>query len=167
MPVVRKNNIRKCQSFVIRNLNGTAKNSKSSEFTNYYKNYDYDYRVDSVARSVYDKNSAVVHMVTGEDVQYIDNFGKALGLSKAESIDRAGTTKTFDVACESKKFYVNALDFIRREAKPLTDKNGENLELQVFFSPKYTKKGILKSFEYVNALFVPRSQDLKIRQQNK
>ena len=36
VPVIKNENIRKCQSFVVRNLNGTAKNMRNDDFVNFY-----------------------------------------------------------------------------------------------------------------------------------
>ena len=170
VPVTKKDNIRKCQSYVIRNLNGTAKNKKNNDFINYFRTFDFDYKRNPIARSVYDRDNAVVHMVTGPDVAYVNGYGKTLGMTKADALDKVGTTKTFEVSYESKRFYENVLNFIRTETRPIRNSQRNPLELQVYFNPTYISqgqnKGKLKGFEFVSANFAPRTPDRVIRDNN-
>ena len=57
VPVMKNENIRKCQSFVARNLNGTAKNCKDDGFVEFYKMHDNDYANRPEIHSVYQQKA--------------------------------------------------------------------------------------------------------------
>jgi len=152
--VVRDENIRKCQSFIVRNLNGTAKNMKDEGFVDFYKSYDRDYVNNPSVRSVYDKNRPVVYLVTGEDVNYVDKLAKPIGIAKGEAMDRYGSSKSFESASASNSFFRSVKAFFNNECQRLKSNDGQNLSLKVYFDPKYNKKNKLVGFNFVNARFV-------------
>ncbi|MBQ3641345.1 hypothetical protein II906_05415 [bacterium] len=163
-PVTKKSNLRKCHSFVIRNLTGSAKNNKNAEFVDTFKSMDREYRNNKAARSYYDKNKALVHLLTGDDVSNVDEFAKSLGIAKGDALDRAGTTHTFEVSMTSQNVYDKVMSYISHDARPIRDENRTPLELRVFFNPKYKKNGDLKGFEYIESKFLPRSKDFDVRE---
>ena len=55
------------------------------------------------------------------------------------------------------------MNFINHETKAIKNSDGDSLELQVYFNPAYIMKGKntgkLKGFDYVKAVFAPRTPD--------
>lgn len=154
MPVTSNEYIKKCQSFVVRNLNGTAKNNVSEEFVELYKSYDKDYAKNPVVRSVYDKNRPIVHMFSGTETDIIDNYAKPVGRAKGEAMDAIGKSKSFESSVASRNFFKNVRSYINGSARRLKSENGKNLSLVVYFNPKYTRNDNLKKFEYAGAVFL-------------
>ncbi len=152
--VVQDKNIRKCQSFIVRNLNGTAKNMKDEDFVDFYRAYDRDYAINPLVRSVYDKDRPVVYLVTGKDVNYVDKLAKPIGIAKGEAMDRYGSSKSFESISESNTFFRKVKEFFKNKCQRLKSDDGQNLSLKVYFDPKYNKKNNLVGFNFVNARFV-------------
>lgn len=158
-PVKRKENIRKCQSKVVRNLNGSLKKNKNEDFVDYYKSYDKDYKRNPVVRSVYSRLTPTVYMVSGKDVDVIDDFGKGVGIAKRESMEAFGHSQSFEARHTADMFFYNVKNYLLNRAHRLKSDNGKDLTLQVFFQPKYTKEHKVKDFEYVNARFVEETTE--------
>lgn len=153
-PVLKEENIRKCQSFVIRNLNGTAKNIKNDEFVSFYKNADKDYQRDEKARSVYDVNEPVVYLITGCDVDSVNSMGRELRIRKNDAYEQTGKKNSYEAKRANKDYYNKTRSFLKHVCRRLKNSNGEKLTLEVFFEPKYTKKeGKLTGFSYTGARF--------------
>lgn len=153
--VVNNENIKKCHSFVVRNLNGTAKNQKNDEFVKFYRDYDSDYRRIPKVMSVYDKDYPQVYMVTGKDVDIAKNMAKPVGIAKGYSIDRCGTSRTFESANAAKNYFSNVKNFLRNSCRQLKTDDNEKLSLRVYFNPKYgVRSQKLQGFDFVNAIFV-------------
>lgn len=153
--IVKDENIKKCQGFVVRNLNGTAKNLKNDEFIKFYSGHDSDYRRTPKVMSVYDKDSPQVYMVTGNDVDVVKNMAKPVGIAKGQSIDRCGRSKTFESANAAKNYFSNVKSFLRNGCKRIKSNEGKNLSLRVYFDPKYgVRNKKLQGFDFVNAIFV-------------
>ncbi len=155
VPIVKNENIKKCQGFVVRNLNGTAKNLKNDKFIKFYRDYDSDYRRNPKVMSVYDKDSPLVYMVTGRDVDVVKNMAKPVGIAKGQSIDRCGRSKSFESANAAKNYFSNVKSFLRSSCRRLKSNDGQNLSLRVYFDPKYgVRSQKLQGFDFVNAIFV-------------
>ncbi len=155
VPVIKNENIKKCHGFVVRNLNGTAKNQKNDEFIKFYRDYDSDYRRTPKVMSVYDKDSPKVYMVTGRDVDAVKNMAKPIGIARSESIDRCGRSKTFESANAAKNYFSNVKNFLRNSCRRLKNEDNEKLSLRVYFNPKYgVRNNKLQGFDFVNAVFV-------------
>lgn len=154
VPVIKDENIKKCQSFVVRNLNGTAKNMRNDEFVNFYRSYDSDYRKNPQVHSVYDRDNPVVYMVSGDDVDVVKEFAKPIGRAKGEAIDKLGHSKSFEAKAASKDFFRNVKYFLKTKCRRLKSKDNKNLSLRVYFDPKYNRKDNLVGFDFVNARFI-------------
>ena len=153
--IVKPENIKKCQSFVVRNLNGTAKNNKNDSFVSYYSSFDRDYKTIPKVRTVYDYDSAKAYIVTGKDVEVVDKLAKPIGIAKSESVERTGESKSFETKTAAKNYFRQIKNYIKNSCRRLKTETGTGLELRVFYQPKFKKNGELKSFEYVNAQIVP------------
>lgn len=153
VPVTKEENIRKCQSFVVRNLNGTAKNMKNDKFVEFYKSFDSDYAKVPKVRSVYDKDYPQVFMVTGRDVDFVDEMAKPVGKAKGDAMDRLGHSKSFEAANATRSYFREVKDFLKYRCPRLKNDEGQKLSLRLYFDPKYNKKGDLKGFDFVNAGF--------------
>ncbi len=152
--VMDKKNLKKCHRIIIQNLNGTAGKKENKEFIDLFKSYDKDYRQLPVARSVYPKTPPVVYLITGSDVDSVDNMAKPIGRAKANSLDATGVSHSFETETETYNFYKNFQRYILNHfEKRLKNDNHQPLTLQVLFLPQYNKKGKLKGFEYLNARF--------------
>lgn len=152
--ITDKDNVKKCQGFVVRNLNGTAKNNKNTAFVDLYKQYDSDYRRVPKVKSVYDKYSPIVHMVTGSDVDVVNEYAKPVGIAKGESLDRIGRSDSYEARTASKNYFRNVTSYIKNRCRRLKSADGNKLSLVVYFDPKYTRTNNLKGFEYVGARFL-------------
>ena len=149
--VMKPENIKKCQSFVVRNLNSTAKNIKNDEFVKMYSQFDNDYRQVPAVRSVYDFDSARVLMVTGRDVDSVTKMAKPIGKAKSESIDRTGRSSSFETRLATSDYFRQIKSFLRNSCSPVKSQDGRNIALKVYFDPQYKKDGQLKGFKYVGA----------------
>lgn len=151
--VTRPEIMKKCQSFVIRNLNGTAKNMACDRFVNGYSKYDSDYRNDKRATSYYDNENARVLMVTGKDVDAVKQMAKPIGIAKGEAIDRTGKSKSFESRMATRDYFKQLKSFLRTSCRQVHNQNGENLALRVYFIPKYKRDGSISKLNYDCALF--------------
>ena len=161
-PVQKKENIKRCQGFVVRNLNGTAKTNKNDDFVNFYKQHDIDYKNVPSVHSVYDHENPIVYMVTGSDVDKVREMAKPIGKAKAESLDTFGHTKAFEVGQAGRDYYREVQHFIKNTCKCLKSNDVKKLMLRVYFDPVYGKKGKqkdkLQGFKFVNARFIINSE---------
>jgi len=151
VPVLKKENIRKCQRFVIQNLNGTAK-EKNQEFINFYKQMDRDYARNNCARTVYEEDDKLPHLITGSDTDYLVEIGKTLGMAKADAFDKTGKRGSYEEKAAQKQYYQDLHKFLKN-CKKVRDKDGDTVFLNVFFKPKYSRTEKLKGFEYVGSAF--------------
>ncbi len=154
VPVIKRENIRKCQGFVVRNLNGTAKRNKNEKFVDFYRTHDADYRANPQVQSVYDNNSPVVYMVSGKDVDTVTEFAKPVGKAKSESIDLIGHSNSFETRKAASDFFRNVKSFLTKSCRRLKSDDNKNLSLRVYFDPKYNTKDKLVGFDFVNARFI-------------
>ncbi len=156
--VIKHENLRKCQGFVVRNLNGTAKANRNNEFVDFYRSHDKDYREYPFVMSVYDEEKArepIVYMITGNDADRAKELAKPVGIAKGESIERIGNSKSFEARYAAKNYFQNMKYFLKNSCRRLKNENREDLTLRVFFDPEYTKKEQkLKGFKYVGCDFV-------------
>ena len=161
-PVQKRENIKRCQGFVVRNLNGTAKTNKNEDFVNFYKQYDKYYKTVPIVHSVYDHENPIVYMVTGSDVDKVREMAKPIGKAKADSLDTFGHTKAFEVAQAGRDYYREVQHFIKHSCNCLKSDDGQNLMLRVYFDPVYGKrgkqKGKLQGFDFVHARFIKNPQ---------
>ncbi len=153
-PVVKNENIKKCNSFVVRNLNGTLKKNKNEDFVDFFRSHDSDYRRLPVVHSVYDQNAPVVYLITGKDADTVREMAKPIGRAKGEALDKTGCSKSFEVSNASNDFFRNVKAFMKNGCRRLKSEEGDNLSLRVYFDPKYNKKNNLTGFDFVNARFL-------------
>lgn len=156
--VIKPENVKKCQSFVVRNLNGTAKSMKNDEFVNFYSKYDRDYRNQKEVRSIYNYDSSTVIMVTGKDTEAVTNMAKPIGIAKGEAMDRTGHSGSFEAQLATRDYFSKIKSFLKYSCKQVKNDKGERLALRVYFDPKYKKDGTLKEFKFVNARMVSESE---------
>lgn len=152
-PVMKKPNITKCQSFVVRNLNGSAKKMKNDAFVKFYEKYDADYRQCRKVKSIYDKESPKVFMLTGKDAENADIMAKPIGKAKGKAKAETGNADSIESKNACNRYYDNIKDYINNSCKRLQNSNGEDLSLHLFYEPQYNKKQELKGFKFVNAGF--------------
>lgn len=156
--VFKPQNIKKCQSFVVRNLNGTAKNMRNDDFVDFYSQFDKDYREQKTVRSVYDNENAAVIMITGRDVNAVTNMAKPIGIAKSEAIERTGSPDSAETEFATKDYFEQIKSFLKYSCKQVKNNYGEKLSLRVYFDPKYKKDGTLKGFDFVNARMVSENE---------
>ena len=152
--VTKKPNLRKCQSFIVRNLNGTAKNIRSQAFIDFYGKYDKDYQKCRQVHSVYDNESPTVYMITGNDVDKIKNLARPIGKARSESMFTLGHSNSFEAKSEANYFFKQVKSFLKHDCKQITNEDGDKLSLKVYFNPKYNREGKVKAFNYVEAELV-------------
>lgn len=156
--IISKDNMRKCQSFVVRNLNGTAKNMRCPEFVNLYKSYDKDYQYYPVVHSVYDKDEPIVYMVTGKDVDIVQSYAKNVGKAKSESIARIGESRSYESRKAAKNYFKDVKKFLNNFCNRVRNNQSEELSLRVYFDTELTKTGNIKGFKFANARFIKESE---------
>lgn len=156
--IISRDYMRKCQSFVTRNLNGTAKNMKCPEFINMYKSYDKDYAYYPFVHSVYDKDEPVVYMVTGKDVDIVQRYAKNVGKAKSESLARIGEARSYESRKAAKDYFKDVKNFINNFCHRVRNNRNEDLSLRVYFDTQLTKNGEIKGFKFSNARFIKESE---------
>lgn len=148
--VKKPENIKKCHSFVVRNLNGSAKSNKNKEFVDLYSLYDSDYREQKSVRSVYEFDNAGVLMITGSDVNAVEQMAKPIGVAKSDAIERTGKPHSFEIRLAGQDYFSNLKSFLKHSCSQVKNKDGKNLSMRVYFNPKYKKDGTIKGFDFVN-----------------
>lgn len=152
-PVLKKPNIKKCQSFVVRNLNGSAKNMKNDAFVKFYEKYDDDYRNCRKVKSIYDNDSPTVYLLTGRDAENADLMAKPIGRAKGKAKAETGKSDSVESKNACNRYYDDIKDYIKNSCKRLKNAKGQDLSLHLFYEPKYNKKQEIKGFKFVNAGF--------------
>lgn len=154
VPVLKHENIRKCNSYVVRNLNKTAKKNLNNDFIELYKSIDKDYAKTPMVHSIYDLKQPVVYLVTGSDTDQINSMGKDLRLKKQDIFENTGNNDTPATQKVNKEFFEKTRNFLKNVCKRIKNNKGEKLTMCVFFEPKYTKKERkLIGFDYQNTAF--------------
>ncbi len=151
--IMKPENIKKCNSYIIRNLTGSIK-KKNDGLISLFKRFDSEYKTSGKIRSVYDNEKSTVYLVTGKkDCDIIREMGEKLGKTKSESIHRTNTTKTFEVIEAAKQFFKNALQYVKRNDIKKKTNNGTPLSAHIIFDAVYKKNGEIKGFKYNNINF--------------
>ena len=164
VPVVKPENVKKCQSFVIRNLNGSITRNSNVDFIREYLTVDKDFAKVQVARTFYDKEAPVitsarqdvpyyVYLVTGSHVDEVDKLGKELGKVKADVFERTGLRQGSEIKKAQKHYFEQLRKFVFRTCPRIKDESGDKVVMRIYYDPKYDKKGNLKNFEYRNVVF--------------
>lgn len=165
VPIVKKDNVEKCRSFVVRNLNRSLKPENQNEiFINAYKAYDKDYVKNPVVRSYFDTFEPIpktahepaprfIYLFTGDDVNAINKLGKELGKEKIEIFEATGEKNNSAVKQARKRFRIGLNDLINKICPRVKDDRDNNVVMRVFFEPKYNKKGNLDKFIFQDVFF--------------
>lgn len=156
IPIIKNENIRKCQSFIARNLNGTARNNKDDGFVSFYKRNDPDYAMNPKIHSVYQQKGPMIYMVTGNDADDVNDMAKQVGIAKADSIEDLGHTKSLRVILAAQNYKQSVESFFKTSCKPVKTKDkSQRLALYLLFDPEYKKRtGELKGFKFRCAKFI-------------
>ncbi len=151
--IMKPENIKKCNSYIIRNLTGSIK-SKNENLIEKFKRFDNEYKLTGKIRSVYDNAQSIVYLVTGKkDCGAIKEMGQKLGEIKSESLNRTQTTKTFEVVEAAKQFFKKALAYVKRHDIKKKNKDGTGLSAHITFDALYKKNGEVKGFQFNNINF--------------
>ena len=153
VPVLKQENIRKCQSFVVRNLNNPDGKNSNKDFINKYRQIDKDYSKNPIVASVYEKDAPIVHMATGYDAMIIKEMGKNLGKSKKEVFEETGETYSSETRFLARKYFQDARNYIKKMCTRVKDKDGAKLKMSVYFNPIYGYEKKVKKFEYEDVKF--------------
>ena len=164
VPVAKPENVRKCQNFVVRNLNNTAGTNRSKSFVDEYTKVDRDYRALPCARSIYDKNAPLIasiheqapaysYLITGNDADMVDSLGKSFGHQKDDIFQRTGLTKGAEVTGAKKQYKKGLREILEKLCKRVKDENGNDVVMEVYFTPQYNRKGELIKFQYDKVAF--------------
>lgn len=147
--VVKDENVKKCQRFIISNLNNTAKRFKDDLFVECYKRFDNDYVKNPVAKSLYDEDNARVFLITGDDADKVQSFAKPIGKAKGEAMDKIGHSKSYEASLASRMYFHEVKSYLKNTARQIRAQDGTRLEMRAFFNPTYTKKGKHTGFQFV------------------
>lgn len=146
--VMKPENIKKCNSYIIRNLTGSIK-EQNNKIIEIFRNFDCEYKISGAVRSVYDKAQSLVYLVTGKkDCEAIKRMGQVLGAIKKESKIRTKTTKTFEVVEAAKNFFRKSISYVRRPDIRKKTKDGKNMVVHAVFDAEYKKNGEVKGFKF-------------------
>ena len=151
-PIYDKDKIKKCNNYIVRNLNGTAgKNSKNDELVDKFSSYDKDYKEKPYVRSVCDRG--VVYLVTGKDANKLPEYAKPIGIAKSESLDAFGHSESHDAKLRTREYFANVKSFLKNTCIQIKGGNDKPLTLNAYFDPQY-KNGELKDYKYNSLEFV-------------
>ncbi len=150
--ITSRENIKKCQGYVVRNLNGTLKEQNKS-FVDFYRAYDKDYGSYPTVRSHYGKNGCDVFLVTGYDADRIGEMAKPIGIAKGDAKAKTGHARSYESRNASRNFFSNVDSYLKNQCQRVRSKKGEKLVLNVLFEPVYNKKNEFKKFKFLNAKF--------------
>ena len=151
-PIYDKDKIKKCNGYVVRNLNGTAgKNSRNDELIATFSSYDKDYKETPKVRSACDRG--VVYIVTGKDAGKLSEYAKPIGIAKSASIDAFGHSESHDAKLRTREYFANVKYFLKNTCRQIKGEDGKPLTLNAYFDPQY-KNGELKDFKYNSLEFV-------------
>ena len=165
VPIVKDENIKKCQNFVVRNLNDTVKGQNRSDvFIDAYKRVDPDYEKTPVVRAYFDKFSPrpktahepaprCVYLFSGKDVDSLNKLGKELGKTKSDVFEATGKKDNSEVRQAKRRYREGVLDLAKRICPRVNDGNGNPYVMRVLFTPEYNKKGDLKRFVFQDVFF--------------
>ena len=150
--ITSKENIKKCQGYIVRNLNGTLK-EQNKDFINFYRAQDGDYQKYPTVRSYYADNNLDVFLITGHDADKVGEMAKPIGIARSEAKYRTGKANSYESRNASKNFFSNVESYLQGYCKRVKGKNGEKLVLNVLFEPIYNKNNEFKKFKYLEAKF--------------
>ena len=165
VPIVKDENIKKCQNFVVRNLNDTVKGQNRSDvFIDAYKRVDPDYEKTPVVRAYFDKFSPrpktahesaprCVYLFSGKDVDSLNKLGKELGKTKSDVFEATGQKDNSEVRQAKRRYRAGVLDLVKRICPRVNDGKGNPYVMRVLFTPEYNKKGDLKRFAFQDVFF--------------
>ncbi len=163
VPILKNANLKKCQGYLVRNLNHSFNKNLDENFIELYKRYDADYRYSPKVRSLYeyDDSSAVnrdksikqIYLVSGNDVEEINKMAKDIGKEKADAIAAYGKANSFEANEAVRIFRLKTNKFIKENCRRLKSENNIPYVLNAYFMPEYNRKKELKGFKLVNAEF--------------
>ena len=165
VPIVKDQNIKKFQNFVVRNLNKTlSEKNRTDAFIHTYSEVDPDYAKVPVVRSFFDKYAPrpqsakepaprCVWLFTGKDVDFMNATGKELNLAKMDIFEATGKKEGAAVNQAKRKYRKEVYNLIERICPRVHDAEGKPYVMKVFFTPEYDKNGKLKKFNYLNTFF--------------
>ena len=165
IPMTKDKNIKKCQNFVVRNLNKTLSEKNQNDiFINAYKAIDPDYAKTPIVRSYFDKYEPrpktahepaprCVWLFTGKDVDSINKIGKELGKEKSDFFEATGKKEGAEINQAKRRFRAGINDLIHKICPRVNDGKGNPYVMRILFTPEYDKKGMLKKFNFQDVFF--------------
>ncbi|MBR3605171.1 MAG: hypothetical protein IKL52_03980 [Candidatus Gastranaerophilales bacterium] len=165
IPMVKERNVKKCQNWVVRNLNRTLKEENQCDiFISAYKAMDPDYAKTPAVRSYFDKFTPIpktahepaprcVWLFTGKDVDSVNKIGKELGKEKMDIFEATGEKENAAVSQAKRRYRAGMKDLINRICPRVHDEEGIPYVMRVLFTPEYDKKGMLKKFNFQGVFF--------------
>jgi len=164
--ILSDENIRRCERYVLKHINyanNTPKRNTNLVGTLEYDRKvgvrDVDYSFRHMARSFYkfmkSKSTGFVTLITGGDVDIVNQEAKKIGKAKRVAKNITGNTRSFETSY-STNLYLSAAEKISE--KRGIYKNGIRQAFGVLFNPVYNKKGKLKNFEYVRSGYFDESK---------
>lgn len=168
VPIVQERNVKKCQRYVVQNLNGTiCKKKKNDAFVSLYKTIDKDYAKTPAASAYYDcfapipKTTAdevpfYTYLFTGSDVDKTRKIGYQLGKEKADIFEATGEADNAAIRQAKRRYRASMQDLFKRICPKVSDEKGRNLVMRMFFTPVYNKKGKLLDFKFQDVMFYPQ-----------
>ena len=155
--IVSQKNIKKCQGYIVRNLNGTSKDI-NQDFVKLYGAHDKDYKKYPHVRSYYPGNSPVAYLVTGYDADEMDKLAKPIGIAKGEAKHCTGNSRSYESRSAVRTFYKDAESFLKHSCNRVKSEDGEKYILNILVKPVYNKKNELKKFEFQEAKFTKETK---------
>ncbi len=164
--ILSDENIRKCERYVLKHINYANKPKERNinlvstlEYDRKANVRDIDYSFMHVARSFYkfvkSQSAGFVTLITGNDVNIVNQEAKKIGKAKHIAKDITGGTQSFETSY-STGLYLSAAEKIS-ERRGIY-RNGARQAFGVLFNPILNKNGKLKKFEYVRSGYFDESK---------
>ena len=152
-PVANPSKVDTYGGHLTRNLNKTLKHL-NYKFIDYYASYDKDYAKNPKVHAVYDKDTPNIYMVSGDDSEIIEEFGKPVGKAKRQSINYFKHADSYDSKIAARNYFYNVKKYLKSDCQKVKNFEGDPLILTAYFDTKYDKQGIQKGYEFKGAEFV-------------
>ena len=170
--IISEQNMKKCLHYVEAHLNGSKRvKVHNQDLINTMKfgqilpsgkrlGGDKDYFYYPKIRAVFDKektkSEGFINVLTGKDVDVVNKtYGKPIGKAKRMSIEKTGSSRSFETLDAVSRYAKNAPEYAEQQA---VYRDGKRMAFGVCFEPQYKKNGELKGFQFHHAGFFPEDK---------
>jgi len=164
--ILSDENIRKCERYLIKHVNYANNTPKRNidlvhtlERDNKANVSDIDYSIMHVARSFYkfvkSQSAGFVTLITGNDVDVVNQEAKKIGKAKHLAKNLTGGTQSFETSYSANLYNLAAEKVAEKRG---IYRSGGRQAFGILFNPILNKNGQLKKFEYVRSGYFDESK---------